>query len=130
MYFLVMCLVAQSCLTFCSLINCSPPGSSVHRIFQAGILEWAAISSPGDLLAPGIKPASLALRGRFFTTVPPGKPPINVWMTGFNKGNIFTEMEDFYFFTSKINRKATGDIFISEIISQMLLKTIQHQITL
>ena len=130
MYFLVMCLVAQSCLTFCGLINCIPPGSSVHRIFQAGILEGAAISTPGDLLAPGIKPASLALAGRFFTTVPPGKPPINVWMTGFNKGNIFTEMEDFYLFTSKINRKATGDIFISEIISQMLLKTIQHQITL
>ena len=31
-------------------------------------------SSPGDLPDPGIKPVSLALAGRFFTTVPPGKP--------------------------------------------------------
>ena len=130
MYFLVRCVVVQSCLTFCSLINCSPPGSSVRGIFQAGILEWVVISTPGDLLSPGIKPASLALAGGFFTTVPPGKPPVNVWMTGFNKGNIFTEMGYFYFFTSKINRKATGGIFVSEIISQLLLKIMQHQITL
>ena len=38
-------LVAQSCLTLCDLMDCSPPGSSVHRIFQAGIQEWVAISS-------------------------------------------------------------------------------------
>ena len=43
-------------------------------------------------------------------------------MTGFNRKIFFTEMEDFYFFTSKINRKATGDIFVSDIIFQMLLK--------
>ena len=35
---------AQSCLTLCDPMNCSPPGSSVHRIFQARILEWVAIS--------------------------------------------------------------------------------------
>ena len=31
---------AQSCLTLCNLMECSPPGSSVHGIFQARILEW------------------------------------------------------------------------------------------
>ena len=36
--------VAQSCLTLCDSIDCNPPGSSVHGIFQAGILEWVAIS--------------------------------------------------------------------------------------
>ena len=35
--------VAQSCPTLCNPIDCSPPGSSVHGIFQAGILEWVAI---------------------------------------------------------------------------------------
>ena len=40
-----MCLVAQSYLTLCDLMDCSPPGSSVHWIFQARILEWAVISS-------------------------------------------------------------------------------------
>ena len=33
-------LVAQSCLTLCDPVNCSLPGSSVHGILQARILEW------------------------------------------------------------------------------------------
>ena len=37
--------VAQRCLTFCSPMDCSPPGSSVHGILQARILDWVAISS-------------------------------------------------------------------------------------
>ena len=36
--------VAQSCLTLCDPRDCSPPGSSVHGIFQARVLEWVAIS--------------------------------------------------------------------------------------
>ena len=38
-----VCVCAQSCPTLCDLMDCSPPGSSVHRIFQARILEWVAI---------------------------------------------------------------------------------------
>ena len=34
----------QSCLTHCDPIDCSPPGSPVHGIFQARVLEWVAIS--------------------------------------------------------------------------------------
>ena len=36
--------VAQSCLTLCNPVDGSPPGSSVHGILQARVLEWAAIS--------------------------------------------------------------------------------------
>ena len=36
--------VIQLCLTLCSLMDCSPPGSSVHLSFPAIILEWVAIS--------------------------------------------------------------------------------------
>ena len=36
--------VAQSCLTLCDPIDSSPPGSSVHRIFQARVLEWVTIA--------------------------------------------------------------------------------------
>ena len=36
--------VAQSCLTLCNPMDCSLPGSSVHGIFQARILEWIAIA--------------------------------------------------------------------------------------
>ena len=39
-----ICSVTQSCLTLCNPMDCSPPGSSVHGIFQARILEWVAIS--------------------------------------------------------------------------------------
>ena len=36
--------VAQSCPTLCNPMDCNLPSSSVHGIFQATILEWAAIS--------------------------------------------------------------------------------------
>ena len=36
--------VVQSCLTLCDPMGCSPPGSSVHGIFQARVLEWVAIA--------------------------------------------------------------------------------------
>ena len=38
------CLVTQSCLTPWDSIDCSSPGSSAHRLSQARILEWGAIS--------------------------------------------------------------------------------------
>ena len=71
-----VCVCAQSCLTLCNPIDSSLPGSSVHGIFQAGILEWVAISYCRDLPSSGVEPAypvSPALADRFFTTVPPGK---------------------------------------------------------
>ena len=37
--------VAQSCLTLSDHMDCSPPGSSIHGIFQARVLEWGAIAS-------------------------------------------------------------------------------------
>ena len=36
--------VIQSCLTLSDRMDCSPPGSSVHGIFQARVLEWGAIA--------------------------------------------------------------------------------------
>ena len=47
--------VTQPCLTLCDPMDCSLPGSSVHGIFQAIVLEWIAIPSPVDLPDPGIK---------------------------------------------------------------------------
>ena len=34
----------QSCTTLCDPMDCSPPGSSIHGIFQARVLEWGAIA--------------------------------------------------------------------------------------
>ena len=39
--------VAHSCLTLCDPMYCSPPGSSIHGIFQARVLEWGAIAFSG-----------------------------------------------------------------------------------
>ena len=36
--------VVQSCLTLSDPMDCSLPGSSVHGLFQAGVLEWGAIA--------------------------------------------------------------------------------------
>ena len=53
-HFLLQCMkvkseseVAQSCLTPSDPMDCSPPGSSVHGIFQARVLEWGAIQPTG-----------------------------------------------------------------------------------
>ena len=43
---------AQSCPTLCDPTDCSPPGSSVHEILQARILEWVAISCSSTCIAP------------------------------------------------------------------------------
>ena len=60
-------LVAQSCPTLCSPMDCSPPGSSVHGILQARILEWvAAPFSRGDS-PPRDRTQISCIAGRFFT---------------------------------------------------------------
>ena len=53
-------------------MDCSPPGCSVHRMFQARLLEWGAISYSRSLPYPGIKPTSLASPA-LVTTELPGK---------------------------------------------------------
>ena len=57
-HFLLQCMkvkreseVAQSCQTPSDPMDCSPPGSSVHGILQARVLEWGAIAFPGQVLS-------------------------------------------------------------------------------
>ena len=77
----VKVLAAQWCLTLWDPMDCSPPGSSVHGILQARILEWVAIpfnSLPQGgnsiLSDPGIKPGSPALQADCLPSRLPGKP--------------------------------------------------------
>ena len=64
--------VVQSCPSLLDPMNCSPPGSSVHEIFQARILEWVAIffsrgfSQPRDQNCGSCCISCIA--DRFFTT--------------------------------------------------------------
>ena len=66
----------HSCLTLCDLMDCSPPGFSVHRILLACILEWCP--PPGDLSDLDIETASLSLSFQHWQAgslplAPPGK---------------------------------------------------------
>ena len=66
-----VCSVIQWCLTLSDHMDCSLPGSSVHGISQARILEWVAISFSRGSSRPRIEPTSFvspALATRFFTT--------------------------------------------------------------
>ena len=82
------CLVTKSCLTLCNPIDCSPPGSSVHGVSQARILEWVSIFFYRGSSWPRDWTHVSCLAGRFLTTEPPGKPshctraqPTSVWST-------------------------------------------------
>ena len=66
-------LVPQSCPTLSDTMDCSPPGSSVHGILQARILEWVAIPFPVDLPDPGIESTS-ALQTDSLPSESTGKP--------------------------------------------------------
>ena len=66
-------LVAQSCLTLCDPMDCSPPGSSVLGILQAGILEWVAIPFSKGSSRLGDQTRVSLIAGRYFTTEPPRK---------------------------------------------------------
>ena len=71
-----MCLVTQLCPTLCDPMDCSPPGSSVHGILQARILEWVAISFSRGSSPPRDQTqvsCVSCIEGGFFTTEPLGK---------------------------------------------------------
>ena len=63
--------VVQSCPTLCNPVDCSPPGSSFHGIFQARILEWVAISFSRGSSRPRDRTQVSHIAGRCF----------NLWAT-------------------------------------------------
>ena len=65
-------LVTQSCLTLFDPMDCSPPGSSIHGIFQARILEWVAVSFSRGSFPLRDRTRASCIAGRCFT----------VWATG------------------------------------------------
>ena len=67
-------LIAQSYPILCNPMDCSPPGSYVHGILQARILEWVAHSLLlGNLPNPEIEPGSSALQADSLHFGPPRK---------------------------------------------------------
>ena len=61
--FVCVCLVTKPCLILCDPMDCSPPGSSVHGILQARILDWIAMPfSRGSAWTQGSNPSLLHCR--------------------------------------------------------------------
>ena len=99
----------QSSLTFCSPVDCNPPGSLVHGILQERILECVAMLSSRRVSGPR-EPGSPTLQADSLPSEPPGKPvsPLEnllkslgnqrerfarnigdvVWRTGFGEGSL------------------------------------------
>ena len=71
-------IVTQLCLTLYDPMDCSPPGSSVHGILQARILECVAISFSRGSSQPRDRARVSYIEGGFFTAEPPEKPPQSV----------------------------------------------------
>ena len=79
---LCLCLVTQPCPTLWDPLDCSPPSSSVHGIFQARILEWIAISSSKGSSQPRDQTCVSCITGGFFTcwAIRKAQNKIIVWL--------------------------------------------------
>jgi len=85
--------IAQACLTLCNPMDCSLPGSSVHGIFQARVLEWAAVSFSRGSSWSRDWTQSPALQTEAFPSEPPGKKYQNIynWSLGLTPGQKMKE---------------------------------------
>ena len=79
----------QSCMTLCDPMGRSPPGSSVHEILQARILEWAAVSFSGVSFWPRDRTCVSCLlhwQVGSLPLVPPGKPLLLLYQVAIESG--------------------------------------------
>ena len=103
------CWVAQLGPTLCNLMDCSPPGSSVHGILQARILEWVAIPfSRGSSQPSDRTQVSPALQADSLPSEPPGKTHQSEWSSSkslqiINGGEGVEKREPFYIVGGKAN---------------------------
>ena len=81
---MVKVLVTQFYPTLCNPIDYSTPGSSVHGILQARILEWVTISYSRGSSPLGIEPGSPVLQADSLLSEPPGEPNTGYKHPSFN----------------------------------------------
>ena len=80
------------CLTLCNHMDHSPPGSSVHGILQARILEWVAMPSSRGSSLPKDWTGISCVAGGFFTAEPQEKPSKKVEETIEEKGKSHAQL--------------------------------------
>ena len=94
--------VTQSCLTLSDPMDDSPPGSSIHGIFQARVLEWVVIAFSSGKLEVAIYPAE-----------PPGRLPIPDTSYNFNfYFHFLLHLIQFHFLFPRSNMKRKGLLFV------------------
>ena len=81
-----MHLVAQSCPTLCDPMDCSSPGSPVHGISQARILEWVAMPSSRGSSQPRGRTQVSPIAGSFFTIWATREAYICIYTSGDSDG--------------------------------------------
>ena len=87
---LVYVLVTQSCMTLCDSMDCTPPGSSVHGISQARILEWVAIIFSRGSSCPRDQTLVSCIAGRFFTSEKVIDCEFSFWLPIWKKFNYYS----------------------------------------
>jgi len=80
-FIVLVVLAAQSCLTLCDPMDCSPLGSSAHGISQSRILEWVAISSSRQSSRPRDWIWVSSIAGRHFTLWPTREAIVSLLLT-------------------------------------------------
>ena len=89
-----MCIVVQSCPTLCNSTDCSLPGSSVHGILQAKILEWVAMPSRGSS-QPRDQTQVFCIAGGFFISfLYQGSQTFRLFLRVLNKVFLFSITSD------------------------------------
>ena len=107
-----MCEQSFSCVQLCNPVDCSLPGSSIHGILQARILDWVAVLSSRGSSQVSDQTCifcSSCTAGRFFISEPSGK----LWEVKWALGN------------TTMNKASGGDGILAElfqILKMMLLK--------
>ena len=77
----------------CDAMDCSPPGSCVHGILQARILEWVAMPSSRGSSQPRARAQVSCIAGGFFTTELPGKPKYPFCYTSNSNWNYYLKKD-------------------------------------
>ena len=85
--YVCVCPPSQSCPTLSDPVACTLPGSSVHGILQARILEWGAMPSSRGSSDPGMEPASLTCQVGSLPLAPP--KPCYVYFTTIEKNHLY-----------------------------------------
>ena len=88
----VLCLVTESCLTFCDALDCSPPGSCVQGILQATVLERVALPSYRGSSQPRDQTQVSRITVYSFPSEPRGNPKnTGVGSLSLFQGNFLTQ---------------------------------------